>query len=61
MDKTEYNMKKAMKDLIARAKHVNDKIHVIEEIQRILHFKCEKYKIELEQSEERLITLQNVK
>jgi hypothetical protein len=61
MDKMEYNIQKAIKDMIARAKHVNDKILITEETQRILHFKCEKYKIELEQSKERLKKIQNVK
>lgn len=61
MDTMEHNFKDAIETMMTKITQVDEEICYNEELQKVLHSKCIKQKLELERFEKRLSSLQNVK
>ena len=61
MDEMEHNLRQAIETMMYKITQVDQEICHAEETQKSLRAKCEKRKLELEHSEKRLSSLQNVK
>lgn len=61
MDTMEHNFKDAIETMKTKITQVDEEICYNEELQKVLHSKCIKQKLELERFEKRLSSLQNVK
>ncbi|KAG0567253.1 hypothetical protein KC19_7G121700 [Ceratodon purpureus] len=61
MDEMEHNLREAIETMMKKITEVDQEICHAEDTKKSLRSKCEKRKLELEQSEKRLSSLQNVK
>ena len=61
MDEMENNLRKVIDTMMKKITQLEQEISHTEEMQKLLHSKYEKRKLELERSEKRLTSLQNVK
>jgi hypothetical protein len=61
IDEMEHNLREAIETMMKNITQVDEEICHIEDTQKSLRSKCDKRKLELECSEKRLSSLQNVK
>jgi hypothetical protein len=61
MDEIEHNLRHAISSMLTHINTKNEEIDNVERLEKTLQFKCEKRKFELECTEKRLQTLQNVR